>query len=140
MATGKHKDIWYETGIPRQEAELHECLEAGFPYQVYNNLADISGLSKKEVAEAAAIAPATLARRSKTKRFNRDESDRLYRVARVMDAATDFFGGDREAAMDWLTHPVLGLGDRRPVDMLKTSAEADSVVVLIERLKHGIIV
>ena len=57
MATGKHKDIWYETGIPRQEAELHECLEAGFPYQVYNKLADISGLSKKEVAEAAAIAP-----------------------------------------------------------------------------------
>lgn len=136
----KHKDIWYEAGIPRKEAELHKCLETGFPYQVYNKLADISGFSKKDIAKAAVISPATLARRSKAGRFSRDESDRLYRFARVLEAATGFFGGDREAAMDWLTNPVLGLGDRRPVDMLKTSAEADSVVVLIERLKHGIIV
>lgn len=140
MATGKHKDIWYETGIPRQEAELHKCLEAGFPYQVYNKLADISGFSKKEVAEAAAISPATLARRSKAKRFNKDESDRLYRFARVLDAATGLFEGDREAAINWMKRPVRGLGYRKPVDMLQTSAETDSVVGLIECLEHGVFV
>lgn len=136
----KHKDIWYETGIPRQEAELHKCLETGFPYQIYGKLADISGLNRKVIAEAAVISPATLARRSKAGRFNRDESDRLYRFARVMDAATGLFEGDREAAMRWMTGPVRGLGNRKPVDMLKTSAETDSVVGLIECLERGIFV
>lgn len=37
-----------------------------------------------------------------------------------------------------MTRPVRGLGDRRPMDMLSTSAESQAVIDLIVRLEHGV--
>ncbi len=140
MKEKNHKDIWYVAGVPREGAKLYESLNRGFSYQVYNRLSTLSGLTKKEISRIASISPATLRRRAKTGKFSKDESDRLYRFLKVLDAATDFYGGDREIAIRWLTGPVRGLGYRKPVDMLGTSAETDSVIKLIERLEWGVIV
>ena len=140
MATAKHKDILYATGIPRRESKLRETLDNGLPYEVYKNIASVSGLSRKDITKAVGISQSTLSRRSKAGRFNKDESDRLYGFVKVMDAAIDFFDGDREDAMDWLTHPVRGLDYRKPVDMLKTPEEKEQILTLIYRLEHGVCV
>ena len=117
---------------------MHGELHGGFSYEVYNNLAALSGLSKKELAKVAVIAPATLQRRARAGKFNRDESDRLYRFAKILKAATDLFEGDMETARMWLRKPARGLGNRKPVDMLATSAETETVMELIGRLEHGV--
>ncbi len=140
MAAKKKKDIWYETGVPRQGAELHEALDEGFPYKVYNKLSEVSGLSKKEIAAIVSISPATLSRRARAKKFNKSESDRLHRFVKVLDVTTEFYGGDREVAMRWMTRPVRGLDYRKPIDMLGTSAEADEVIGLLECIEWGVIV
>lgn len=138
--TAKHReDIWYEAGIPRQGAELHEAINEGFSYQVYNNLSSVSGLNKKELARITAIPPATLRRRAKAGKFSKDESDRLHRFVKVLNASVELYGGNRETAMRWMNRPVRGLGYRKPIDMIGTSAEADEVIALIRRIEWGVI-
>ena len=49
-----------------------------------------------------------------------------------------FFNGDREAAKIWINKPVKGLGNRKPIDMIKTDDETYTVIALIGRLEHGV--
>jgi len=53
--------------------------------------------------------------------------------------ARPLYAGDEEAARRWLGEPSRGLGGRKPVDMLTTSAESESVLDLIGRLEHGVV-
>lgn len=132
-------NFWQSVGIPMRGTKLYTELRQGFPFAVYDNLARLSGLDKKRLAELTDIAPATLQRRAKSGTFKTDESDKLYRFAEVFKAAIDLFGGDIKAAQAWLQKPVLGLGNKRPIDMLTTSAESNAVLNLIGRLEHGVI-
>ncbi len=132
-------DFWGLVGIPQRGSELHDALQEGLSYKVYSKLAELAGVDKKQLAKIAVIAPATLQRRIKAGHFNQDESDRLYRLAEVLDCATNLFEGDAAAAQLWLNQPVKGLGDRRPLDMLATSAETRAVLDLIGRLEHGVV-
>ena len=84
------------------------------------------------------ISPATLQRRAQAGRFKQDEGDRLYRFAKVFKSAVDLFEGNRERAKRWLLNPVRGLGNRRPVEMVATTAGAEAVLNLIGRLEHGV--
>jgi len=129
--------FWGRIGLPAPGDELYSALHKGFSFVVYSKLADLSGLDEKELAKV--ITPATLRRREKAGKFTLDESDRLYRFAKVLKAATDLYAGDEEAARRWLGEPSRGLGGRKPVDMLTTSAESESVLDLIGRLEHGVV-
>lgn len=130
--------IWDQIGVPARGEPLFQAVSQGFDYQVFRELADLSGLKKEEFTSVIHLAPATLRRRSRAGRFTSEESDRLFRFAQVFASAEELFEGDREEARYWLTHPVRGLGNRRPVDMLGTSAETQAVLDLIGRLEHGV--
>ncbi|MFW5910902.1 MAG: antitoxin Xre/MbcA/ParS toxin-binding domain-containing protein, partial [Thiohalospira sp.] len=118
---------------------LHKALHEGLSYSSFRVLAGVAGLDRTALSKAVAIPSATLSRRAKQGRFNAEESDRLFRFARVYDAAIQLFEGDAEAAIHWMRHPVRGLGGARPIDMLTTSAEAEAVLDLIGQLEHGVV-
>lgn len=131
--------FWKLIGVPARGPALHAAIKAGMPYTVYKKLARETGLEQKELAEYTVIKPATLQRRAKDGRFKPEESDRLYRFAEVYKAALDLFEGDAKAARRWLDTPVKGLGGRRPLEMVSTSAGSKTVLDLIGRLEHGIV-
>ena len=134
----KKDDFWKALGLPARGAQLHEALEKGVPYKVYTELATASGLESKELARYVVIKPATLQRRATAGRFKQDEGDRLYRFAEVYKSAVDLFEGDQQRARRWLLNSVRGLGGRRPVEMVATTAGAEAVLDLIGRLEHGV--
>ena len=94
-------------------------------------------MDKKEIARVVTIAPATLSRRAKNGKFTAEEGDKLYRFTAVVVAAIALFENDLESAMYWLQTLAQGLGNKRPLDMLATSAETRSVLDLIGRLEHS---
>lgn len=59
------------------------------------------------------------------------------RLAAITKAALELFKNDDVAAQRWLNHPVRGLGDRRPVDMVHTDEATQLVLNLIGCLDHG---
>ena len=63
-----------------------------------------SGLTLKELASALDLSPRSLQRRRSSGRLERHESDRLYRLARIV-AIANVYLGDRERALRWLRHP-----------------------------------
>jgi putative toxin-antitoxin system antitoxin component (TIGR02293 family) len=52
------------------------------------------------------------------------------RLEAITEAAQAFFGND-EAAKRWLSNPVRGLGDNRPVDMAHTDKDTKTTLNLI---------
>lgn len=131
-------NIWQQLGIAERGPKLYQALHNGFSYRVFDTLASLSGLDKKQLASVCQLAPATLSRRAKSGKFSQDESDRLYRFATVLVAATALFNDNIPAASRWLIEPVYGLGDKAPLDMLATSAETQAILDLIGRLEHGV--
>ena len=80
----------------------------------------------------------TLARQKKIGQLTSDQSERLVRLARVMEMAFDLFEGDKEAARRWFKAPRETLGGNTPLDMVSTEIGAREVENLIERLEDGV--
>ena len=57
------------------------------------------------------------------------------RVKRIMDQATEVFGS-RLGAARWFRQPAIGLGSRRPIDLLWTEEGMRLVETLLERIEH----
>lgn len=59
------------------------------------------------------------------------------RKARILDRATAVFGSRLEAEQ-WLVSPVMGLNQRRPIDLLGTADGAETVEDFLGRVEYGV--
>ena len=131
--------VWATIGIPRRGASLFAGLQNGFAYSAIEALATY-GVNRRELSRFTGITLSTLDRRKSEGHLNTQESDKVYGLVRLIDAATDLFSGNEEKANAWIRKSAKGLGDRAPIDMIRTSAESESVIDFIGRVKHGVIV
>src|SRR2546427_13227460 len=72
-------------------AELRERIKRGLPYRSLESVRERLQLSVPEAASMLHMPPRTLARRRQTRKLAADESDRLYRIARVAAQAFAVF-------------------------------------------------
>ena len=139
MGVAETGAIWNQVGVPRQGEDLLEMLGDGFPYQTVKALLDKGLFQKNEFIAITGIAPATLDRRKKEGYLNTAESDKVYRLLRIIDAATELFSGNQNNAIAWCRKKARGLGSRAPIEMVKTSAGTEAVLDYIGRIEHGVI-
>jgi putative toxin-antitoxin system antitoxin component (TIGR02293 family) len=118
------------------ERDLREAIRDGFPPAVVEELMRVSGLTLKELASALDLSPRSLQRRRRTGRLARYESDRLYRLARIVALANAYLG-DHERAMRWLKHPNRALGGLAPVAAIDTELGARQVENILGRIAYG---
>ncbi|MEM8873875.1 MAG: antitoxin Xre/MbcA/ParS toxin-binding domain-containing protein [Planctomycetota bacterium] len=119
-------------------ARLIEKVEQGIGFDKVHRLRKKLDVSQDEMARLLSIPVRTLDRRQKAGRLNELESDRLLRLARVFEAATELFGGDEKLASAWLKEPARALGNVRPLDMARSDVGAREVEQLIGRIGHGV--
>ncbi|WP_300669180.1 antitoxin Xre-like helix-turn-helix domain-containing protein [Desulfoluna sp.] len=113
------------------------ALEAGLPYRAFESLWNAVGISQKKLAEAVRINPRILARRKQEERFHADESERLFRIAMVVERAIELMQGNAGTAAAWLMKPAHALKGKRPLDYVDTELGAQAVMRLMERFEHG---
>jgi len=130
--------IWALVGLPRRGEDLYAGVREGFHYNSVTKLISHSFESAREFASVVNIAEATLNRRKREGRLNEEESDKVYRICRVLDSATNLFSGDKHKAHVWMRKEARGLGNRKPIEMLRTAAEYESVLDYIGRIRHGV--
>jgi putative toxin-antitoxin system antitoxin component (TIGR02293 family) len=118
------------------EHDMREAIRQGFPPAVVEELMRASGLTLKELAAALDLSPRSLQRRRRSGRLARYESDRLYRLARIIALADEFIG-DHEKAVRWLKRPNRALGGITPVDALDTELGARQVENVLGRIAYG---
>ena len=76
--------------------------------------------------------------RMERERLSPDESDRLYRLARVIAHANRVFEDPRESG-DWLCAPNASLGQQWPLTLLDTDIGVQEVDRILGRIEHGIV-
>src|SRR5205807_9298455 len=86
------------------DRDLRDAIREGFPPAVVEELMRASGLTLKELAAALDLSPRSLQRRRRSGRLARYESDRLYRLARIVALANEYLR-DHVRALRWLKHP-----------------------------------
>jgi putative toxin-antitoxin system antitoxin component (TIGR02293 family) len=117
--------------------ELVEALREGLPTRAFVALASTLGVSESDLARMLAIPQRTLTRRLQAGRFKPEESERILRLARVIESAQELFSS-RERVRHWLIRPAPALGGRTPLIYLDTDIGTREVENLLGRLKHGI--
>lgn len=112
-------------------------IERGFEASAVRELRGHLKLSRPAIAEVLGISARTLKRRESSGRLTPEESDRLFRVVRLFEAATDSLGSEAKARQ-WMTMPQHALGGRVPLQMARYQPGALEVERLLGRLSHGI--
>jgi putative toxin-antitoxin system antitoxin component (TIGR02293 family) len=118
------------------DRDLREAIREGFRPAVVEELMRASGLTLKELAGALDLSPRSLQRRRAGGRLARHESDRLYRLARIVAVANEYLG-DRERALRWLKRPNRALGGIAPVAAIDTELGARQVENILGRIAYG---
>ena len=118
------------------DRDLRDAIRQGFPHKVVEELMQASGLTLKELADALDLSPRSLQRRRRSGRLARFESDRLYRLARIVALARESLGGD-EVALRWLKRPNRALGGVAPVTAIDTEVGARQVENILGRIAFG---
>ncbi len=126
-------------GKGRQRRGLvREEIAAGLEVEVLDRLAEALAVNQTQITKLLRIPAATLKRRRETGRLTQEESDRVYRYARLMELATALTAGDEVAARDWLQAPAPYFGGDTPLLRATSEYGAHEVEDLIGRIRHGI--
>lgn len=121
----------------KAEHELIPLLRQGLPFAALEHTLAAFALARDEVAEILDLPPRTFTRRKQTQRLAADESDRLYRLTRVMAHAERVLG-TRLCATQWLHRPNRALNGETPLSLLDTDIGTAQVDDALGRLEHGI--
>jgi putative toxin-antitoxin system antitoxin component (TIGR02293 family) len=124
-------------GVIEKPLDIRGAIRAGFPYAALESLATILCLRQRDVSEVVGLPARTLARRKQEQRLSPVESDRVYRLARITQLATETLG-DFGKARAWLSRPNRALGGETPLAMLDTEIGARQVGEVLLHISYGI--
>jgi putative toxin-antitoxin system antitoxin component (TIGR02293 family) len=119
--------------------EAIEIIREGLRVEAYVELKEKLALTKDEVSSLVHISPRTLTRRKKEGRLKPDESERIWRLLKLVHHAADVLGGV-EGARAWMREPNFALGDETPLRFADTEPGARRVDDLLGQIEYGILV
>jgi putative toxin-antitoxin system antitoxin component (TIGR02293 family) len=121
--------------------DAHDLLLRGLPSGALLHLMHSFVLFKDQTSLGKAIGMSlrTFQRRKgdAAKPLSLEHSGRTWKFAEILAKATSVFGS-REEAERWLERPALGLDQRRPIDLLATTAGVEIVENHLDRLEYGV--
>jgi putative toxin-antitoxin system antitoxin component (TIGR02293 family) len=120
----------------RTDNDLRAAIREGFPQKVVGSVMNSAGLTLKELSATLDLSPRSLQRRRHQGRLARYESDRLYRLARIVALAKQYIGNEETAAR-WLRRPNRALGGNNPLELIDTELGARAVENILGRIAFG---
>jgi putative toxin-antitoxin system antitoxin component (TIGR02293 family) len=122
----------------RSPEDLAERVRKGLPFAALVAVMESYGISREVLCTILHLSARNFLRRKEQKRLSPDESDRLYRLARVIAHANRVFEDPAESA-DWIHAPNTSLGKQQPLTLLDTDIGAQQVDQVLGRIEHGIV-
>ncbi len=111
-------------------------VRGGLPVRALRTISKKLNVSHSVLASALNIPERTLMRRLQAATLPQTESDRLYRIARMLSAATDAIGSEVHAAR-WMLQENVALGNVIPLQLLDTEAGAREVEIVLGHIRYG---
>lgn len=120
------------------QAAVIDRVLRGFSVAAAERLQRRLDLSVDDLAAAMGSSTRTLARRRRDGRLTPEESDRLYRLARLFERAAEVFVGEDDARR-WFRQPQWALGGSTPLEYAMTEPGAREVESLLDRIDYGVL-
>jgi putative toxin-antitoxin system antitoxin component (TIGR02293 family) len=121
----------------KHPTDLIRKIQKGLRFSELETLQNSIDLPFEQLAAKLSISRSTLQRRKAAGRLSPDESDKVMRLQRLLEHATNVFG-DIEKARAWLKFPQRGLGGAVPLDYAETEVGAREVDNLLGRIDYGV--
>lgn len=112
--------------------------KTGFSAQTFDEVADDLNLADLRLARLIHIPKSTLTRRKREGRFSFEESERLFRIARLFSIARNVLG-TKENAREWLHTPSRDFEGKTPLEFADTEIGAREVEAVLGRIADGVI-
>jgi putative toxin-antitoxin system antitoxin component (TIGR02293 family) len=112
-----------------------QAIRKGLAYKVFESLAENLELSASDLAQIIGVPQRTLQRRKEEGIFPSDESDRLFRIVRLVERAKEVLGA---SGIAWLKTSKKFLSGQSPLEFADTEAGAWEVHQALGRLEHGV--
>lgn len=122
---------------PLSEKYLRVTVQKGLPFATFEVVRSEFDISQKQLSEILDISSRTISRRKEMQKFTPVESDRLYRIIRIVKMAEETFG-DSDRATTWMKTPNRGLGGDVPLYILNTDIGTQQVEEILQRINYGI--
>jgi len=117
---------------------LIERVREGLPFSALSAVMAQYAISRDVACTILHLSRRNFLRRQEQNRLSLDESDRLYRFARVLAHANRVFE-DREESAEWMRTPNAALGKQQPLTLLDTDIGVQQVDEILGRIEHGIV-
>jgi putative toxin-antitoxin system antitoxin component (TIGR02293 family) len=121
----------------KHPTDLIRKIQKGLRFSELETLQNSIDLPFEQLAAKLAISRSTLQRRKAAGRLSPDESDKVMRLSRLLEHATNVFG-NIERARAWLKFPQRGLGGAIPLDYAETEVGAREVDNLLGRIEYSV--
>lgn len=121
----------------RDDFDLIEISNKGIARSALVKLADYLAISPTQLARLLPISARTVQRHSDAKPFNRTISEQILQIAGVAARGVEVFE-DRDNFLAWLKQPSAALGNKVPLDLLKSRFGAEMVLDELGRMEHGV--
>ena len=112
-------------------------IRAGVPVKLVERLAAKLEVPRGQIFALLGVAERTAPRRVAAGVLKPVESDRFYRLDRIVALAQDAIG-DAAKARGWMKRSNRALGGETPLEFLDTEAGAQEVENLLQQIKHGL--
>jgi putative toxin-antitoxin system antitoxin component (TIGR02293 family) len=122
----------------RSQEDLVERVRKGLPFTALSAVMEEYGISRDLMCDVLQLSSRNFLRRKEQSRLSADESDRLYRLARVLAHADRVFEDPDESA-EWIRTPNASLGKQQPLTLLDTDIGVQQVDQVLGRIEHGIV-
>ncbi len=116
---------------------LKQQIREGLPFSVLESVTARFALNPEEVASALDLSPPTPALLEKGRRLRPADSDRLFRLVRILAETADVLGSEAKASR-WLQAPNRALGGQTPLSLLDTDPGTQQVEEVLGRIEHGV--
>ena len=124
-------------GTVENRGQVIAQIKRGLPTASFEKLRNEFGVTAAELAKTLNINMRTLSRRKQSGRLNVDESERVYRLARLFQIALNLFG-DAGLVRRWFSAPKEIFGGLTPLVYADTEPGAQEVEKQLRRLEHGV--
>ncbi len=126
----------------RNAMDAHDVLLRGLPADALLHLVSaVTFLEQGDALKKAIGLSLRTLQRHKAKSapyfLSVEQGNRTWRFAEIFANATDVMGSE-DAAEVWMNKPAIGLSNRKPVDLLATSAGVDAVGEYLTRMEYGV--
>jgi len=124
-------------GTVENRCEVIARIKEGLPVGSFETLREEFGVAATELAKTLNINMRTLSRRKQAGRLDVDESERVYRLARLFQIALNLFE-DAALVRRWFATPKEIFGGLSPLHYADTEPGAQEVEKQLRRLEHGV--